>query len=744
MMNTRSTCLLSCAIGAALVSVAAGQARSEDSASPGTNAGSPMLEEIVVTADRRGSFSADLVQAGSFRGARQLDTPLTINVISDALIQSQQAQGLLDALRNTAGVSPAQTSTTIYANIAIRGINVENRGNYRLNGTLPIVNLVDLPLEDKDRVEALKGASALYYGFTAPSGIINLTMKRPTSSPHLATTIFGNEYGQLGGHVDAGNTWGTFGARVNAVYGTVDSGIDNTRGHRSLLAAALDYKPIDSLTLSVDAEHILKKVNEPGVYRYVKLPTATATNLYPAIQLPPLLDSSTNFAPDWASNRAEERNLLVAANWSISPAWALSVSYGNSHLVRDRHFSSIDLNTYGPNTDGTGLLSIGLQPGSTYDNQNYRGELAGAVKTWFMTHQILLGASQNIRDSAATINGNATCPGATPTAPRATCVQNIFNPVRPPETSFPVPVGLHTRISDTGYYLFDRIEMTDWLQVLGGVRKSDYEEQSLDTGVVTFRDKPTSLSYGAVVKPLQWMSIYGTYIEGLESTPSAPNNAINFGQQLPATQSEQREFGIKIEPFAGLLAQVAYFNIERGATYVNGANVYVLDGRARFKGTEFSVSGEITPDWSLYATGQFLDAKQISGAPTVITTNAAGVVTVSPTLVGRKIENTPQRTFSLASEYRFSNLLPGFSLSAGAYYISDRALNQFNQAFIPSYTLYDVGAAYRSRFRGNPTTFRVNAQNVADKKYFAATGGNIVAQGTPRMIKFSVQTQFGE
>ena len=38
------------------------------------------LEEVVVTGDRKSSYSADLVQAGSFRGARQLDTPLTIAV----------------------------------------------------------------------------------------------------------------------------------------------------------------------------------------------------------------------------------------------------------------------------------------------------------------------------------------------------------------------------------------------------------------------------------------------------------------------------------------------------------------------------------------------------------------------------------------------------------------------------------------------------------------------------------------
>jgi iron complex outermembrane receptor protein len=112
--------------------------------------------------------------------------------------------------------------------------------------------------------------------------------------------------------------------------------------------------------------------------------------------------------------------------------------------------------------------------------------------------------------------------------------------------------------------------------------------------------------------------------------------------------------------------------------------------------------------------------------------------------VGRKIENTPQRTFSLASEYRLPGLLQGFSVNAAAYYISERAVNQFNQAFIPSYTLFDVGAAYTRDFYGHPTTFRVTAQNVANKEYFSSTGSNIIAQGPPRMIKFSVQTRFEE
>ncbi|MGH6632843.1 MAG: TonB-dependent receptor plug domain-containing protein, partial [Sphingopyxis sp.] len=153
----------------------------------------PALDEIVVTADKTGT---ELVQVGSFRGAKQLDTPLTIAVIPRDVLDTQQSTSLIDALRNTAGVTTAETAPTVYNNLAIRGILVENRGNYRLNGTLPIINLTDLPLEDKERVEALKGASALYYGFTTPSGIINLTMKRPTRDPLLAMKVFGNSHGR--------------------------------------------------------------------------------------------------------------------------------------------------------------------------------------------------------------------------------------------------------------------------------------------------------------------------------------------------------------------------------------------------------------------------------------------------------------------------------------------------------------------------------------------------------------------
>jgi iron complex outermembrane receptor protein len=128
----------------------------------------PHLEEILVTADRRDSFGADFVQAGTFRDAKVLDTPLTVTIVPRKLLEAQQARSIFDAARNTAGVTQAQINTAIYSNLSVRGIPVDNTTNFRLNGVLPIVTFVDMPMEDKDRVEILKGAAGLYYGFATP------------------------------------------------------------------------------------------------------------------------------------------------------------------------------------------------------------------------------------------------------------------------------------------------------------------------------------------------------------------------------------------------------------------------------------------------------------------------------------------------------------------------------------------------------------------------------------------------
>lgn len=739
--------------GAALSAVAATPTAFAQDVDATTETGGPQLDEIVVTADKTGT---ELVQVGSFRGAKQLDTPLTIAVIPRDVLDTQQSSSLLDALRNTAGVTTSQTAPTVYNNLAIRGIDVENRGNYRLNGTLPIINLTDLPLEDKERVEALKGASALYYGFTTPSGIINLTMKRPTRDPYLALKLFGNSHGRVGGHVDFGGTTGILGYRINAVYDRPDPGIDNTRGTRTVLAGAFDIKPTDTLTIQLDGERIYKNVNEPGIYRFISVPAATPTNLNPAIKIPDLIDPSTNFGPDWAFNRTKATNLLGKAIWKFNPAWEIVASAGISQLERARHFNTIDPNApvTNPATGPVGEfpLSISYQPVAKFKNQNYRVEIAGAFDTFGIEHELLVGGSINIRANRSSASTAQTCfysaTGALlgagfPTTPiptgatRQTCRQSITNPHDIPQLGEPLARENNpTQITDKGLFVFDRMKISEWLQILGGVRVSDYQEKRLDTGVKTFSASPVSLSFGGVIKPVESVSIYGTYIEGLESTPAAPLTAVNASEQLPPSASTQYEGGVKWEPWRGFLFQAAYFNIQRDSAVINGANRWVKDGQSTYEGVELSATGNVTPDWSVYASALFLDAKYTSGSPTILTP------TISPTIVGNRVENAPRRTFSLATEYRFTDMLPGFSINGAVYYTGNRAINSRNQGFIPGHTLFDLGAGYATDIAGVDTIFRISAENITGKRYWASTGGLLLSQGAPSTVKFSIETKF--
>ncbi|MDE2448096.1 MAG: TonB-dependent siderophore receptor [Gammaproteobacteria bacterium] len=702
------------------------------SAPPAASGDGAVLEQIVVTADRQ-SYSADFVQAGSFRGARQIDTPLTISVIPEEVLEAQQAKGLMDALKNTAGVTSSQTSPTVYNNLSIRGIPVDNRGNYRLDGSLPIINLIDLPLEDKDRVEALKGASALYYGFTTPSGIINLTMKRPTHTAFIDSNTFGDDNGGVGEHIDANDWWGIFGARVNAVYAKVDSGIDFTQGQRALVAGAFDIRPNDKLVIQLDLEHIEKTVPEPTVF-LLTAPKSTAANLYPQVALPPLLNPRTNLGAEWMKNQAKEDNALIHGNYNINEAWALTFDTGASLASRSRRFS-----TFTPTnlTSGAGTLKTTLQNDNQYKNYEGRVELAGAFDTGPIDHELLVGVSKNTRRQFNATSAAGVCPGPTAGSKPVTCTQNMFDPVPIPYSPLGPPVGVTTQIDDVGYYVFEHAKYQDWVHVLAGVRKSDYTESNVTTKVDTFHATPTPISYGIVLKPKPWLSFYGTYIEGLESTAAAPITSANAGVVLPAATSKQTEGGVKIEPLRGLLFQAAYFNIDRASTYVNASNVYVEDGRARYRGTELSLTGEVTPQLSVYASGLILDAKQVSGAPTVISGT-----TVVPTAVGREIDNTPKQTWSLVGEYRFGGFAPGLSVTGGAYYIGPRAINNLDQGYVSGYTLFDAGFAYQRVIGSQPWTFRLNADNLANKRYWVSTSTLFLAEGAPSVVKFSLETRF--
>lgn len=664
------------------------------------------LPEVRVTSEG-GGFSSNKVQVGAFRDLDPLEVPLTNNVVTREVLDAQGARTLFDALRNTAGVMRSQLSGSTYDNISIRGILVENRGNYRLNGSLPVINLIDIPLENKERVEVLKGASSLYYGLVPPSGVVNFVTKRAGATPvtSLATSV--NNHGGADAHVDIGRRFagGDMGLRVNAAAGKQDIGIDNYSGDRSLLAAAYDWRVSPGFSLKADLEHYRKDVSEQAA---IALPRAVNGT----ITLPGVPDNKRNHAGEWQRYDAEATNALLRGDLALGEAWSLTLETGHAETKRDRRFSQLrnyDLTT------GEGQLDISFVNGQRFTNTNHRVELMGQLGSGGVRHELTLGYTSNRRDAYL---GESTANVLVP--------QNLYDPRPVPELNpAPLPTTDST-IRDKGLYAFDRLSFGERWQLVAGLRSSDYSNRN--TGA-QYSAKDVSPNVSVLFKPAPDTSVYASYLEGLEETGTAPANRANAGDILPPAVNKQKELGIKTRAWAKVFAQAALFQIDRPLVTVDPANRQIVGGKSRYRGLEFSASGDITPQWGVVASMQWLDAK------------IRAVGATNPGELGKTPENTPRHTASLFGEYRLPQV-PGLSLNAGVFHVGKRAVNNLNQAWIGSYTTLSLGARYRTRMMGQNVTLQANLDNASDRDYWATAGNSLLGTGAPRTLRVGARVDF--
>jgi iron complex outermembrane receptor protein len=670
-----------------------------------------LLDEVVVSGVRTKTFAPTTVQVGAFRDQDPLDVPLTNNVMPRDLLDAQAAQGLYDALKNTAGVTRSQVSGSTYDNLSIRGIIVENRGNYRLNGNLPVVNLIDIPLENKEQVEVLKGASSMYYGMVPPSGIVNFVTKRAGPSPVTSLTTTVNDHGGIKAHVDIGRRFGagdSMGLRLNAATSKEEIGIDRYKGDRGLVSVAYDWRAASWANLKVDVEHYRKNVSEQAA---ISLPAAVNGT----ITLPRVPDNKTNLAGDWARYDAEATNLLVRGDFALSDDWVLSVETGRAKTSRDRNYTT--LGAY-DNSTGAGTATTTVLKGQAYTNTNHRVEAIGRFDTAGIGHELTFGATYNRRASDGW------------TSATASAAQNLYAPVDLPQPTVTLKqAGYPSEINDRGLYVFDRVSLGSQWQVLAGLRKTFYRSEATNpaTPVATYRADKITPNVSVMWKPVKDLSVYASALRGLEETGTAPLNALNAGEVLAPAVSKQHELGVKAR-LGRVLLQTAVFQTDRAlATTIN--RVFQVGGETRYRGLEFSASGEIGRDFALVVSGLVLDAE------------ITKVGSANPLELGKTPENTPKNTLSLFGEYRVP-AVPGLALNAGVYHVGKRAVNNSNQAWISGYETLSVGARYQTALLGKAVSLQANLDNAANKDYWSTAGNGLLGVGAPRTLRLTAKVDF--
>ena len=100
------------------------------------------------------------------------DVPVSAAVIDSRLIEQSGARRLADLTRFDPSVADAYDAPGFWDMLSIRGYVLDNDYNYRREG-LPINAETTIPLENKERIEILRGTSGMQAGTSAPCGLEN-------------------------------------------------------------------------------------------------------------------------------------------------------------------------------------------------------------------------------------------------------------------------------------------------------------------------------------------------------------------------------------------------------------------------------------------------------------------------------------------------------------------------------------------------------------------------------------------
>lgn len=205
----------------------------------------------------------------------------------------------------------------------------------------------------------------------------------------------------------------------------------------------------------------------------------------------------------------------------------------------------------------------------------------------------------------------------------------------------------------------------------------------------------------------------------------ATNNGRNFdGTALAPEKARQLEIGYKFQIANGkLTATLAAFDLVKTnrADYTLFPIIQTI-GRARSRGIELDVIGDLTPKLSIVGAYAYTDAK------------------VEDATVGNglRLANSPRHAASGSA--RYSIIKNG--LLGGVYYQGERFGDISNTFVLPAYVRIDAFTAYRFKLGQSIGTAQLNPKNVFDKRYY--TGSHQFVQdwiqlGQPRTLSATLR-----
>ncbi len=654
-----------------------------------------------------------------------LDTPKSVSIISNQLIEDTKVTTLSDALRTVPGITlgAGEGGNPNGDRPFIRGYNSES--SMYVDGVRNATSQ-NREMFAVEQVEVTKGSASAMGGAGTVGGSINLISKVAKKGDFLEGSVEnGTDNYQritLDGNKDFGNG---IAARV-AIMGHHNEKAGQSDGaeyKRAGIAPSITFG-LDTDTRTTLSYYYLKSDDTPdsGVpYNYdisKKTTVGKPVNVKQGIYYG-LLDRDFQ--------KQENQIGTIKVEHDINDNFTLTNTAVFNKSKNDYLWTQPD-DSKGNVVNDKVWRRINSR---ITDTEIFTDQLAltGKLNTGIIQHKLNMGAEYSDQKSDKG-NYNTSYPGYPGTTTggfNSDCAINdawctsLTNPNSKDQwlgTAIANKATTTTKTKVTSVYLLDNIELNPkWLVDLGARwDKFDTEQVTHATGQKIENDKDFfTYQAGITFKPVKNGSIYTSFATSANPVGvDGGDGSESIGQaymDLKPEESRTFEIGTKWNILNDRLnLTAAIFRTEKQNTRIQlDASTYTNGGESKVDGVELSATGKITDKWDITAGYSYLDSELTDPGPSC---TRAGVCTYPNPAKGKQLPNVPENSATLWTTYK---VLPQLTLGAGAFYSDKVYGDAANTKYVPGYVRYDAMARYNVN---KNVDLQLNLNNLSDKRYF--------------------------
>lgn len=646
-----------------------------------------------------------------------IDVPVDLSRIGAAELAEPGTQSLSSALRREAAIGENYAITGYYQNFTLRGFTLDLGSAYRINGFVVPAEF-DIPLDNVEAIEILKGSAGLHGGQVSAAGEINFVTRRAADVDTLVGELDARGGSRLTadiGRAIVGDTG--IGFRLVAMHGEMHPAQSQADGQRDLISLGLDIRPAEQLKILADiaAQQRLQRA-VPGL------------QLLGGTTLPDNDVRDLNINRQAWSRPVENRGITssLRGEWQVSENFRLEGGFAHTeahiedNLTTPWGCNSAPFQYFCANGDYV-LYKYHASERRTTENSTLAVHLQ--AETWALTHAMSAGVEhidRRIRQSDVYSSTSYDAFGNALSGNLASTALPLADPGGVGQDRAPV------KATQLATYVADRVAWGDF-RLLAALRSVEITQQP-----AAIRDSRLLPQFALGWHYAADRQVYISQGRGLDFGSEAPLTAANAGTLLAPRLTRQIETGWKVHNQAGYTWSAVLFRMTRPYEFTQpvgtswaGLGDYEQGGEQIHKGIDFNWQ---TPEQYAF---------RLSGSQTLMRATASGNA-----YDGVQIQNVPR----FSSFLRTSQRIPGVSgLNAHVDWIyrGQRNARRDGSVSVPSYSIFDLGLDWRQQLAGHSVQWALTVRNLSNRRYWRDVGeaysADLLFPGEPRSLTASVR-----